>query len=444
VKLNQIRIFYRVLIFCNYYQCPSIIIKAIFLMKSNILITPNNATWIIGEMSKSIMAQYGDRYNFYFMTDKLLKFRPDLGLYFAKNIDFLMAMSLGGFDPIWLATRPHTPASLFWVHHVTEWTPGTYNAVDLAQEVIVTTESWAQEVRKVFPEKNITVVRHGVDSQLFYRRAACRARFNIPKQAFCLGFVGSKTSDFEMGRKGLEVLHHALNRLKVDIPTLHICFLGIGWQEEVNQLKAAGISANYISFIAKSELPLFYSNIDAYVMTSEVEGGPCTVLEAMACETPVIATRVGLVPLVVKDGVNSYSVEVGDVEGICAAALSLAQDPQNALEVGKKAREAVVKLTWQFTFQALEPVLIRMAQPSLASTKKLPFNPEQFMRAVSAADALLWTAATLKKRLIPWSSTWKMLRNSWENLTYMDILRGIGLLLRICYRVPSPKKNHLL
>lgn len=408
-------------------------------MKSNILITPNNATWIIGEMSKSIMAQYGDRYNFYFMTDKLLKFRPELSLYFAKNVDFLMAMSLGGFDPIWLATRPHTPPSLFWVHHVTEWTPGTHNAVDLAQEVIVTTESWAQEVRKAFPEKSITVVRHGVDSQLFYRRAACRERFNIPEQAFCLGFVGSKTSDFEMGRKGLDVLHKALNQLKAHIPTLHICFLGIGWQEEVNQLKAAGISANYIGFIAKSELPLFYSNIDAYVMTSEVEGGPCTVLEAMACETPVLATRVGLVPLVVKDGENSYSVAVGDADGICAAARHLAQDPQNARKMGKKARDAVVELTWQATFQALEPVLERMAQAAILPTKNLPFEPDQFMRAVSAADTLLWTAATLKKRLIPWSATWKMLRSSWEGLSYMDILRGVGLLLRICYRVPASK-----
>lgn len=403
-------------------------------MKPNVLITPNNATWIIGEMSKSIMSQYSDRYNFYFMTDKLLKFRPDLRDYLAKKVNFLMAMSLGGFDPIWLATRPDTPASLFWVHHVTEWSAGTHNAVALAQEVIVTTESWAQAVRNEFPEKSISVVRHGVDPQLFYRRTATRARFNIPEQAFTLGFVGSKTSDFEMGRKGLDVLHRALIALKTHIPQLHICFLGIGWQEEVKQLKAVGISASYVGFIAKSELPIFYSSIDVYVMTSQVEGGPCTVLEAMACETPVIATRVGLVPLVVSHGENSYVVEVGDASAICVAARTLAENKQQVRAMGKQARDSIMALTWENTFQALEPPLAQMTAQT--TTHLIPFKPDQFMRAVSAADALLWTAATLKKRLIPLSASWKMLRSSWEGLSAMDILRGVGLLLRLCYRVP--------
>ena len=56
-------------------------------------------------------------------------------------------------------------------------------------------------------------------------------------------------------------------------------------------ITASGVSANALDFLPRNLLPGFYSSIDAYLMTSRVEGGPCTVLEAMACETPVVATR---------------------------------------------------------------------------------------------------------------------------------------------------------
>src|SRR5262249_2090415 len=134
-----------------------------------------------------------------------------------------------------------------------------------------------------------------------------RAKFHMPPHYFVVGFVGSKTSNFDEGRKGLDTLHELLSAANRRIKNLHISFLGLGWEREVHNLRRQGISANYVGFIPESQLASFYSSIDAYLLTSRVEGGPCTVLEAMACQTPVVATQVGLVPEVICHGETGFS-----------------------------------------------------------------------------------------------------------------------------------------
>src|SRR5438552_9486259 len=53
---------------------------------------------------------------------------------------------------------------------------------------------------------------------------------------------------------------------------------------------------------------------DVLLLPSELESFGLVALEAMACEVPVIATRVGGVPEVVRDGIDGYLYEVGDVQ----------------------------------------------------------------------------------------------------------------------------------
>jgi N-acetyl-alpha-D-glucosaminyl L-malate synthase BshA len=87
----------------------------------------------------------------------------------------------------------------------------------------------------------------------------------------------------------------------------------------------------------------YLSAADVLLLPSEQESFGLAALEAMACEVPVIASRVGGIPEVVTDGDTGFLSEVGDVEKMAADAARLLSDITLRREMGKRAREFAVK-----------------------------------------------------------------------------------------------------
>ncbi len=83
----------------------------------------------------------------------------------------------------------------------------------------------------------------------------------------------------------------------------------------------------------------YLSAADVLLLPSEQESFGLAALEAMACEVPVIASRVGGLPEVVTDGETGFLSEVGDVEKMAANAARLLTDAALRSEMGKRARE---------------------------------------------------------------------------------------------------------
>jgi N-acetyl-alpha-D-glucosaminyl L-malate synthase BshA len=95
-----------------------------------------------------------------------------------------------------------------------------------------------------------------------------------------------------------------------------------------------------IHFLGKQDsvneiLPL----ADLMLMPSEMESFGLAALEAMACETPAIATRVGGVPELIDDGINGLLFDVGDVESMAQASISLLRDPNRHQAMSLAARK---------------------------------------------------------------------------------------------------------
>jgi N-acetyl-alpha-D-glucosaminyl L-malate synthase BshA len=86
----------------------------------------------------------------------------------------------------------------------------------------------------------------------------------------------------------------------------------------------------------------YLSAADVLLLPSEQESFGLAALEAMACEVPVIASRVGGVPEVVTDGETGFLSEVGDVEKMAEDAARLLTDGELRREMGKRARESAL------------------------------------------------------------------------------------------------------
>lgn len=98
-----------------------------------------------------------------------------------------------------------------------------------------------------------------------------------------------------------------------------------------------------VHFLGKQEnLEDLYNSSDLLLLPSDNESFGLVALEAMACEVPVIVSRVGGVPEVVTDGVDGYLVEARHVEEMALRAVEILADEDRRCEMGRRARQTAL------------------------------------------------------------------------------------------------------
>ena len=114
--------------------------------------------------------------------------------------------------------------------------------------------------------------------------------------------------------KGYELVIGAAAILAAKRPSLRVAIVGEGPRRRRLQSLARklGVAGN-VTFLGRSsrsaEIARTLNQSMVFAMTSASEGGPRTTLEAMACATPVVTTRVGIMHEVIEDGVNGFFVD---------------------------------------------------------------------------------------------------------------------------------------
>lgn len=165
-----------------------------------------------------------------------------------------------------------------------------------------------------------------------------RHAYGIPEQAFVVGWIGRMTAVKDTGSV-LRILA-ALRERGVDAA---LCMVGDGPEREgLEQLAhELGVARSVYLVGYQTDVAPYYELFDAFLLPSLNEGTPVSAIEALASGTPVVANRVGGVPDVVRDGIDGFLVEPGDVDGAAERLARLAADRDGARRMGAGGRERV-------------------------------------------------------------------------------------------------------
>jgi glycosyltransferase involved in cell wall biosynthesis len=140
--------------------------------------------------------------------------------------------------------------------------------------------------------------------------------------------------------KGLDVLVEAAGRLKDDFPD--VCFSVAGEGEDrrllEGQIALAGLRERFHLDGSRMDVPGFLAGLDVAVLPSRAEGMSNAVLEYMAAARPIVATRVGAMPEVIRDGEHGLLVPPDDPGALARAIARLLADRTLALRLAGAAR----------------------------------------------------------------------------------------------------------
>jgi glycosyltransferase involved in cell wall biosynthesis len=107
-------------------------------------------------------------------------------------------------------------------------------------------------------------------------------------------------------------------------------------------MAAAPPLASHVHFLGwRGDMPALYAGLDLVLLTSDNEGMPTSIIEAMAAGKPVVATDVGGVRSLVADGETGFLVPPRDPDALASACLRLLGDPAACERMGAAARRAV-------------------------------------------------------------------------------------------------------
>ncbi len=208
--------------------------------------------------------------------------------------------------------------------------------------VAVSPEVW-QDIRRydAVTSSRIHLLPNGVSlAALEVPESREQAKNRLGVSGFCLGAVGRLE-----GQKGHAYLLQALPAVLDEVPETTVLLAGDGRlrPELEKQARDLGL-ADRVKFLGtRRDMPLIYRALDVFVLPSRWEGLPLALLEAMAAGLPVVASAVGGVKGVIRDGVNGRLVPPGDPQALAAAVLELARRPRLRTEMGAAARNAVKK-----------------------------------------------------------------------------------------------------
>lgn len=310
----------------------------------NILLIPDTIYWVTGKIARAI-ANHNKENNYLICSGYVLKQVLETKPYLLEDINlihFLCPYISRELIPFFSNKIPVVTT----FHHVYNWEMVKHNINSDA--VMVVSQDWKHYLlEKGLKESSIINVPNGVNTSIFSHvngmtKSKIRRNFRVNNK-FLIGFFGKQTSDFG-GRKGIDVFIDAASKMGTNEENVCFLIVGPGWKDFVKQLKINHLKVIWFPYIFNyDDLAKFYQALDCYWITSRIEGGPVTLLEAMSCGIPCITTNVGIVKEFIKDGENGIIVPFDDPVAFVDATTRLMNDNDLQNKISRQARKDVIE-----------------------------------------------------------------------------------------------------
>jgi len=191
-------------------------------------------------------------------------------------------------------------------------------------------------------KRDIRVIPNFLDAEMYSRRTDQRLRERLCAASECDGIVMHMSNFRPVKRVGIVL--EIFRRIRDDVRA-HLVMVGDGpdRQEIERRVGQMGL-ADVVHFVGEQQDPVpWLSTADVFLLPSSSESFGMAAAEAMACEVPVVASRVGGVPEVIVDGKTGWLFEPDDLAGMSARAVALLRDPDARRAMGRAAAEDVLR-----------------------------------------------------------------------------------------------------
>jgi glycosyltransferase involved in cell wall biosynthesis len=195
----------------------------------------------------------------------------------------------------------------------------------------------------VAPAERFVVVRLGIELEERVGgggRARTRQLLGVPDDRFLVGWIGRMTAV-----KRTDDVLLAFKELRDRGVDAGLCLVGDGPDRTglEERAYALGMARDLFSLGYQDAVADWYAAFDVLILPSANEGTPVSVIEALAARRPVVATDVGGVSDVVRDGVDGFLVDVGDTTALAERLAVLAGDEALRTRMGEAGRERVLR-----------------------------------------------------------------------------------------------------
>lgn len=226
-----------------------------------------------------------------------------------------------------------------WLYQRTEGL--LYNGFD---HIVAVSAPVAADVRPyLLNKKKLTVISNGIDTESYHNYTgprSLRSRLGLAIDDLLIGVVGRLAP-----QKGHRDLIEAAAKLASKYPHLKYVFWGNGHLDgELRAIVASHKLDDRILFAGTAEdMAEVYADIDLLAMPSLSEGLPMALLEAMSAELLVLATPVGDIEQVIKEGETGFLTPAEDPETLAQRIATLAEMPQTERQrVAANARKFII------------------------------------------------------------------------------------------------------
>jgi glycosyltransferase involved in cell wall biosynthesis len=256
----------------------------------------------------------------------------------------------------------------------------TYNTADV---LFSYTELERERLRDIGVTSDIRVIHNGIDINRFSPVGETYDRIDAATGPAVV-FVGR----FVEGKRPRDVLT-AFRTVQEDIPEAQLFFCGDGpLRDELEQIVEEEDMHESISFLEQvpyEEMPAVYRAADLFVLASRTEGFPRSVMESMACGTPVLSTRLKQTEQIIEQA--GMTVPVGDTTALAEAMSSMLDDRATLRKLGEAGREIVMtEYDWSETVEQTTQELRNISKSTFSQQQVSGQTDEQVIHAGSNTE----------------------------------------------------------